>query len=59
MNQRQYESGLKNLLEDLAEELEKHDAEALNNYYLPTNVPGVKPLSVGDWLRIRQAPEGF
>jgi len=49
-----YESALKDLLEDVALELEWHDNTYLKTVYLPQNAAGSKRISVDEWLDSRE-----
>jgi len=53
MNQREYESALKDLLEEMATLVEEHYLTDLESVYMPQNVPGVDKISVKDWLDAR------
>lgn len=53
MNQREYESALKDLLEDVAEVLEEYEPDYLRDVNMPQNVPGVPQISVKDRLDAR------
>lgn len=55
MSRDEYESALKNLLEDIALELEWHDSSYLKTVHLPQNVAGSKRISVSEWLDDREA----
>lgn len=54
MSRDNYESGLKDLLEDVALELEWYDSNYLKTVYLPQNVAGSKRISVHEWLNSRE-----
>lgn len=53
MNSREYESALKNLLEDVALALEMYDPGYLHSVYMPQNVTGVERITVVEWLTAR------
>ena len=59
MNQREYESGLKKLLEVVSTELNEHDPWYLEHLYMPSNVPGVKPITVSEWLDARWTKRNY
>lgn len=54
MNQREYESQLKNLLEHLVGIVAELDEPRLYDLYLPQNVPGVRRISLLDWVEARR-----
>lgn len=54
MNQREYESQLKNLLEHLVGIAAELDEPRLYDLYLPQNVPGVRRISLLDWVHARK-----
>lgn len=51
MNNRSYESELKELLEDICQGL---NPEALKLFYMPQNVPGVPRITLAEWLKARE-----
>lgn len=59
MNQREYESALKDLLEEVALLAEDHYPKNLKRLYMPQNVPGVPPISVSDWLDARWTKRNY
>lgn len=58
MNQQEYESALKDLLEEVAEGLEEYEP-AIRGLYMPQNVPGVPQISVKDWLDARWTKRNY
>lgn len=54
MNQREYESQLKDLLERLVHIVAELDEPRLYDLYLPQNVPGVRRISLLDWVEARR-----
>lgn len=53
MNPREYESALKDLLEEVALLAEDHYPKNLDRLYMPQNVPGAPQISVKEWLEAR------
>lgn len=53
MNQRSYESAPKDLLEEVASLAEINYSASLRKLYMPTNVEGVEPITVSEWLDAR------
>lgn len=53
MNQRSYESALKDLLEDIATSLEFYEPGRLAKLKMPNNVNGVPEITVVEWLDAR------
>lgn len=53
MNSREYESALKDVLEDVALALEMYDPDYLHSVYMPQNVAGVERITVVEWLTAR------
>lgn len=53
MNQRDYESALKDLLEEVALVVEDYDPDYLRDLYMPQNVPGIEPITLDAWLDAR------
>lgn len=49
----EYESALKDLLEEMATLVEEHYLTDLESLYMPQNVPGADKISVKDWLDAR------
>lgn len=59
MNQREYESALKDLLEEMATLVEEHYLTDLESVYMPQNVQGVDKISVKDWLDARWTKRNY
>ena len=59
MNPREYESALKDLLEEVAEVLEEYEPDYLRDVNMPQNVPGVPQISVKDWLDARWTKRNY
>lgn len=55
MNQREYESALKDLLETVTTLAEEHYPETLAGLYMPQNVPGARQVNLIEWLDARFA----
>lgn len=51
MNNRKYESELKELLEDICQGLNR---EALKLFYMPQNVAGEPRITLAEWLDARE-----
>lgn len=58
MTQRQYESALKDLIEEMAHKLDWYEPNWVSENYLPSNIEGVNPIRVVDWLVVREAKRG-
>lgn len=54
MNQREYESALKDVLEALALVVEEYEPNYLRTVHMPHNVPSAKRVSVLEWLDLRE-----
>lgn len=59
MNQREYESALKDLLEQVAYRLEYYEPNFLDELKMPQNVPGVPRISVTKWLDARWTKRNY
>lgn len=59
MNQQEYESALKDLLEEVALALEEHEPDFLRDIHMPQNVTGVEPISLADWLDARWTKRNY
>lgn len=55
MNQREYESGLKDLLEHLVGIVAELDEPRLYDLYLPQNVPGARRVPLLEWVAARES----
>lgn len=58
MNQREYESALKDLLEKVTYRLDYYEPFYLEELYMPQNVPGVEPIRLDKWLDARWHKRG-
>lgn len=54
MTQRQYESALKDLIEEMAHKLDWYEPDWVFENYLPSNIEGVRPIRIADWLLVRE-----
>lgn len=54
MSHREYESALKEVLEEVAYALDWHEPELLKKLYLPQNVKGSKKITLDQWLDARE-----
>lgn len=54
MTRREYESALKDLLEEVAYALDWHDPALLKRLHLPQNVKGSKRVTLDEWLDARE-----
>lgn len=59
MNQREYESALKDLLEEVTLALEDHEPDLIRDFYMPQNIPGVEPIRLDKWLDARWTKRNY